>query len=158
LGEDEYCEEVTVEPEMLVELTPSFLTDGTTFAQNQCRDAVYVIDNVNLGATNGIVQFLIAKPSAFNMTIDPNASTANVFGGLPADNSHWIITDVGSAFLLTMPNTDSIPGGGYTIIAMEICATGLPSSTGQTTGQLFNFTGGDIELGNNFAQGTLIIN
>jgi len=156
--EDELCEEITVETDMLVELTPSFLTDGTTFAENQCRDAVYIIDNLDIGNTNGIVQFLISKPSAFTMTIDPNATNANVFGGLPANNSDWVITDIGNAFLLTMPMPNMIPGSGYTIIAMELCATGLPTSTGQTTGQLINFTGGDVELGNNYAQGSIIIN
>jgi len=156
--EDVFCQDVTVEPEMAVELTPIFFIEGTTFAQNQCREAVYIINNLELSPTNGMVQILISAPSAFSMTIDPNATIANVAGGIPADNTHWVITPLGPNFLLTMPLPDQIPGSGTTVIAVNICADGLPSSTGQTTGTLINYTGGDVDLNNNYAQGSLIIN
>jgi|GEM_PF-5265827 len=157
-SESEMCMMVDVWNEGLVELTPSFLIDGSTFSQGQGRDAVYVIDNIEAGPTTGPVQILITKTSALLMSMDANAVSANVFGGIPVNNSDWNIVDLGGFFLCTMKSGMIIPSGGYSILCVNLVATGLPSSTSQTTGQLLDNTGGDISKDNNFAQGSFIIN
>jgi PKD repeat protein len=157
-SESEMCMTVEVESAGIVELTQSFLIDGSTFTQGQSRDAVYVIDNIGSGTTTGPVQILITKTSTFAMAMDPAATTADVFGGISANNNDWDIIDLGGFYLCTMKAGMTIPAGGYSILCLNLEATGLPSSTAQTTGQLLDDTGGDVQKDNNFAQGSFIIN
>jgi len=144
-----------------IELAISFLIDGSTFLQGQSRDGIYIVENISTIDAGTPVEVLISKTSANAMitTLDLSATSANVFGGVPADNVDWEIVaqTTGLILLRTKPGV-VLQAGGSSIIVFDFNAVGLPSSTAQSTGQLINDTGGDIDINNNFAQGTFIVN
>lgn len=143
-----------------IELTANFFIDGNTFAPTQSRDALFVIENIGTVTADQPVQFLITKAEGdFSMVVMPTTTTVDVFGGLIADNSDWEIVDLGSFYQCTLKTGKTIPSGTSSSIGLTIStSSGLISSTGQSTGQLVDFTAGDIQLINNFAQGIFIIN
>ena len=144
-----------------IEIAVSFLIDGSTFTQGQVRDGIYIVENISSEDAGTPVEILISKTSSNAMAtnLDLTATSANVFGGLPANNADWeiVVETSGLLFLRTKPGV-VLEAGASSIIVFEFDAVGLPSSTAQTTGQLLNGTGGDMDINNNFAQGTFMVN
>ena len=144
-----------------VELTPLFVIDDSTFDMGQERDAIYSITNIGSAASAEGMQFLITKTThpPFELTIDPTATSAFVFGGsIPVSNSSFTYQDLGGFILLTMNPGLTLASGASIEIGVQLKATGTSTSTAQTTGQIVDFTACDQRLDNNFAQGTFTIN
>ena len=144
-----------------VELTPLFFIDASNFDQAQVREAVFSISNLGTTDTEDNLQIIINKPlaSAFDLTIDPTATTVTVFGlTVGVDNASFNYTPIGNSILLTAKNGFSLlPNDSYEI-GVTITSVGTPTSTGQTSGQLVDFTVSDQRLDNNFSQGSFSIN
>ncbi len=143
-----------------IELTPTFLIDAFAFVPGLDRDAVFFIQNIGSEATDSPVTFSISIPgnTAAITTLDPNMTTANVFGGIAVDNPDWDFLFFANTIVCTTKAGVSIPAGGLSSIGLNFEATGVPGSTFGTTGQIITGTGGDVQDDNNVSQGTFFIN
>jgi hypothetical protein len=144
----------------LPDLTPSIFNNGTTLLPNTTRDNVVRIFNIGSGPTTGTIIFTIPKMlPAFEITIDPNATTMDVFGGLPVTNSDWTIVEQATRYVFTSKPGVVIPGGGYNDIGLTVKSVGIVNSTGNLSIQIvFGTGGGETPFNNNADNNTYSIN
>jgi hypothetical protein len=96
---------------------------------------------------------------AFEITIDPNATTMDVFGGLPVTNSDWTIVEQATRYVFTSKPGVVIPGGGYNDIGLTVKSVGIVNSTGNLSIQIvFGTGGGETPFNNNADNNTYSIN
>ena len=144
----------------LPDLTPSIFNDGTTLTQNTTRDNVIRIFNIGTGATTAPIIFTIPKMlPAFEITIDPNATMMDVFGGLPVTNSQWTIVEQASRYVFTSKPGVVIPAGSFNDIGLKVKAVGIVNSTGNLSIQIvFGTGGGETPFNNNSDNNTYSTN
>ncbi|MEO6540860.1 MAG: Ig-like domain-containing protein [Ferruginibacter sp.] len=144
----------------LPDLTPSIFNDGTTLVRNSIRDNVIRIFNIGGGSTTGTIIFTIPKMlPAFEITIDPNATSMNVFGGLAVTNGDWTIVEQATRFVFTSKPGIVIPVGGFNAIGLKVKAIGIVNSTGNLAIQIILGTGGgETPYNNNNDNNTYSIN
>jgi len=144
----------------LPDLTPSIFNDGTTLVRNTTRDNVIRIFNIGADATTGTIIFTIPKMlPAFEITIDPNATSMAVFGGLAVTNSDWTITEQATRYVFTSKAGVVIPAGGFNAIGLKVKAIGTINSTGNLSIQIIFGTGGnETPFNNNADNNTYSIN
>jgi hypothetical protein len=151
---------VTPSAGALPDLTPSIFNDGTTLLPNSIRDNVIRIFNIGAGATTATIIFTVPKMlPAFEITIDPNATSMNVFGGLTVTNADWTIVEQATRYVFTSKPGVIIPAGGFNAIGLKVKATGIVNSTGNLTIQvIFGTGGGETPFNNNADNNTYSIN
>jgi len=147
-------------PSALPDLTPSIFNDGTTLIQQTTRDNVIRIFNIGQGATTAPVIFTIPKMlPAFQITINPNETFMDVFGGTTVNNAEWTIVEQESRYVLTSKPGVVIPAGGYKDIGVKVKAVGIKNSTGNLSVQIvFGTGGGETPYNNNTDNNTYSTN
>ena len=133
------------------DLSPSVVLENTLFTANQSQDFIIVVGEQGVAASSGTITINIFKPSGWNITFNPTATTSTVQGGTPVINSAFTFVDNGGSITIT-----SKPG---TIIAKaDVALLGLTAqrkaSTAGGTSQSINVDitgGGDITPLNNSA-------
>ncbi len=144
----------------LPDLTPSIFNDGTTLVRNTSRDNVIRIFNIGADATSGTIIFTIPKMlPAFEITIDPTATSMSVFGGLAVTNNDWTIVEQATRYVFTSKAGVVIPAGGFNAIGLKVKAVGVINSTGNLSIQIiFGTGGGETPFNNNADNNTYSIN
>ncbi len=144
----------------LPDLTPSIFNDGTTLLPNTIRDNVIRIFNIGGEATSGTMIFTIPKMlPAFEITIDPNSTSMNVFGGLAVTNGDWTIVEQATRYVFTSKPGVIIPAGGFNAIGLRVRSAGIVNSTGNLSIQIiFGTGGGETPFNNNADNNTYSIN
>ena len=144
----------------LPDLTPSIFNDGTTVIQNTTRDNVIRIFNIGAGPTSGSIIFTIPKMEpAFSLTVNPNETTMNVFGGTDVHNADWTITEQASRFVFTSKPGIVIPAGGFSDIGLKSTPISIKNSTGNLSVQIvFGTGGGETPFNNNTDNNTYSTN
>jgi|GEM_PF-5851730 len=144
----------------LPDLTPAIFNDGTTVIQNTTRDNVIRIFNIGAGPTSAPVIFTIPKMEpAFLITINPNETSMNVFGGTEVSNADWIITEQPSRYVFTSKPGIVIPAGGYKDIGLKVTPISIKNSTGNLSVQIvFGTGGGETPYNNNTDNNTYSTN
>jgi hypothetical protein len=134
------------------DLTPFTYMDNYNFPVgdiNNPRDFVVELDEIAGVPTSGAIQFVIAKPSSFNITFSPVSGMSNVAGGTPNSNSDFTVQDFGGFFMVT--TNSSIPANGFKIAGFHISRKpGVPPNTTQNIGiTILPGSGGDNSGANN---------
>lgn len=144
----------------LPDLTPSIFNDGTTLVRNSVRDNVIRIFNIGADATTSTITFTIPKMlPAFEITIDPNTTSMNVFGGMAVNNSDWTITEQATRYVFTSKPGVVIPAGGASSIGLQVKAVGVVNSTGNLSIRIvFGTGGGETPINNNNDNNTYSVN
>lgn len=147
-------------PAGLPDLTPSIFNDGTTLFQESTRDNVIRIFNIGQGSTTAPVIFTIPKMTpAYNITINPNETFEDVFGGMQVRNADWTIVEQATRYVLTSKPGVVIPAGGYADIGVKVTAIGIKNSTGNLSVQIvFGCGGGETPYNNNADNNTYSTN
>ena len=144
----------------LPDLTPSIFNDGTTLNRNTTRDNVIRIFNIGPGATTAPITFTIPKMlPAFEITINPNETMVDVFGGMPVTNNQWTIVEQASRYVFTSKPGVVIASGAFNDIGLKVKAVGIVNSTGNLSIQIvFGTGGGETPFNNNSDNNTYSIN
>lgn len=141
--------------------TPNFTAtidiSGLVFTPNppvnsgSTRDFIVNIIELNNSPSTGQVIFRVTKPSAYTITVNPTATTAQYLGTVSVQNNDWIIDNSNPLFAIcTLKNTASVPANGASKVAFTITrnpATGIGT---QNLGAVIqNGTGGDVNNADN---------
>ncbi|MFC4261561.1 beta strand repeat-containing protein [Ferruginibacter yonginensis] len=143
------------------DFTPSNDIDALSFnADGATRDLVVNISEIINQNNNGAVVFRIRKLSAFNITYNTAATTANVFGGSLVNNSDWSFTENASFITCTLKAGVNISGFGVSPVGFTITRKpGIPVNTSQNiTVTIIDGSGGDSNNTNNSVVTTITAN
>ncbi len=143
----------------LPDLTPKIFNDGANIAVNVTRDNVIRVTNIGSGPTTAAFIFTIPKMlPAFQITIDPNATTMDVGGGMTVNNSDFTIVEQSFRYVFTSKPGVVLQPGGAKMIGAKVKAVGLTSSTGNLSIQIIlNTGGGETPFNNNNDNSTYTI-
>ena len=143
------------------DFTPSNDIDALSFpVNNLTRDLVVNISEILNNPSIGQVQFNVRKLSAFTITYNPTATTANVFGGETVNNSDWIFTENTFFITCTLKPGKVIGGFGLSPVGFTITRNaGVPINTTQNiTVTIITNSGGDSNSANNQAVTSITAN
>ena len=152
---------VLVQPaSALPDLTPSIFNNGTTLDSSTSRDNVIRIFNIGAGPTTAPIIFTIPKMlPAFEISINPNETSTDVFGGTPVTNSQWTIVEQPTRYVFTSKPGVVIPAGGFNDIGIHVKAVSIKNSTGNLSIQIvFGTGGGETPYNNNADNNTYSTN
>ena len=118
------------------------------------------ISEVLNNSSTGQIVFNIRKISAFTITYNPTATSANVFGGSPVRNADWDFTENANFITCTLKVGKGISGFNYSPVGITITLNaGVPVNTSQNiTVTIITNSGGDSNSANNQAVTTITAN
>jgi hypothetical protein len=113
-----------------------------------------------VGPTSAPIIFTIPKMlPAYVITINPNETSMDVFGGTTVSNSSWTIVEQASRFVLTSNPGLVIPAGGFADVGVKVQAVGIKTSTANLSIQIvFGTGGGETPFNNNADNNTYSTN
>ena len=153
---------ILVQPARIVpDFTPSNDIDALSFtAQTATRDMVINISEVLNSSSTGQIVFNIRKISAFTITYNTTATTANVFGGSVVRNADWDFTENANFITCTLKAGKTVTGFNYSPVGITISLNaGIPVNTTQNiTVTIITNTGGDSNSANNQAVTSITAN
>jgi hypothetical protein len=143
----------------LPDLTPKIFNDGANLMVNVTRDNAIKISNIGSGPTTAPFIFTIPKMlPAFQITIDPNATSMSVAGGTAVSNSDFTITEQSFRYVFVSKPGVVLPPGGFKMVGVKVKAIGIVSSTGNLSVQIIlNTGGGETPFNNNNDNNTYTI-
>jgi hypothetical protein len=112
------------------------------------------------GYSVGQVQFKVRKVSAFSITYNPTATTANVFGGTAVNNNDWIFTEDANFITVTLKPGVVIPAYGVSKVGFTVTRNenvGVNTTQNITT-TIVTGSGGDSNSANNQAVTSITAN
>ena len=143
------------------DFTPSNDIDALSFpTAGSARDFIVNISEILNAPSTGQVIFRLRKVSAFTITYNPTATTANVFGGRPVNNNDWIFTEDANFITLTLKPGLTINGFAFSSVGFTITRkAGIPINTTQNiTSTIQTDSGGDSNATNNVAVTSITAN
>jgi len=143
------------------DFTPANDIDALSFPNNgSTRDLVVNIQEILNTPNLGSVVFRVRKLTAFNITYNPVANSANVFGGKTVNNNDWIFTE--NAFFITCTLKPGVIISGFGVSPVGFTITrkvGIPVNTSQNiTVTIEDASGGDSNSANNSVVTTITAN
>ena len=161
LAIDDICFTSNNPPPGIPDFTPFNDINSLSFtAQTMSRDMVVNIEEVLNSPSIGQVVFRVRKLSAFTITYNPTATTADVFGGTTVNNSDWIFTEDANFITCTLKPAVVIPGFGLSPVGFTITRNNnVAVNTSQNiTVTIITNSGGDSNSTNNQAVTTITAN
>ena len=115
------------------DLFPNFTYSVTTYNQNDARDVILNINELNGVPTSGVMQFFVPNSTGFTYTYAAGRTQSSILGVLYAvQNSDWVIQATSTGTLFTSKPGVVIPAGGTSSVVM--------TSTAITKGTKANIT------------------
>ena len=152
---------LVVPARVVPDFTPSNDIDALSFtAQTATRDMVINISEVLNSSSTGQIVFNIRKISAFTITYNTTATSANVFGGSVVRNADWDFTENANFITCTLKAGKTVTGFNYSPVGITITLNaGIPVNTTQNiTVTIITNTGGDSNSANNQAVTSITAN
>ncbi|WP_439556727.1 hypothetical protein [Dyadobacter sp.] len=132
-----------------VDLTPTLIINGLSFAEGASRDFVVKLYEVNNRETSGTTSFRITKVGGFNITYPTENTLSNVAGGTQNQNKNWTFNETTN--FITATSNVPIPANGNATIGFKIQRkTGISKGLTQNiTPTILTGAGGDSNAKNN---------
>lgn len=150
------------QPNEFGDLEPDIIAtiSADDFSLNITQEVDVVVNIIEiLGAeTFRTVTFAVPKlGSAFALTVDPNATSSTVLGGLVVSNPDWDIVEEVSRFVFTS-KTGVTLDGGVSRVVLKVQATGTSTSKANFSVNVAGGSGGEARTNNNQAIRVFSIN
>jgi hypothetical protein len=132
------------------DLNAAILTTNPSFTSNQSQAGLVALGENGGGSTNGTITVSISKPSGWDVTFNPTATTSTFGGSTAVQNSNWNFLDDGFGSII-ITSKPGIIVSKFGTVELGITLTRKAGTSGGTN-QSVNVDvsgGGDVTIGNN---------